>query len=103
MYNILAFLFRHTLDSRCPHIEAIPNGKVTGTREYGWNDEVGFECNPGYKLDGTKGLQCTQSGQWDGSIPKCVCKQIMIVHLVVECKNVTVNNLTITCTFIIDA
>ena len=32
-----------------------------------------FECNPGYKLQGTRPLICLETGEWDGPTdPTCV-------------------------------
>ena len=33
-----------------------------------------FKCNFGYSLEGTATRVCQQSGQWSGSLPRCIGK-----------------------------
>ena len=40
-------------------------------------DKVGYYCFPGYKMEGTSPLVCTDRGEWNNPKPTCVCKFIV--------------------------
>ena len=37
---------------------------------------LNFTCDPGYKMIGSKQLQCLASGRWLGHVPKCERKYV---------------------------
>lgn len=37
-----------------------------------YGGKVIFKCEWGYKLQGPPGLECELSGNWSGSLPKCI-------------------------------
>ncbi len=39
-------------------------------------DRAEYTCFPGYKMEGSKYLTCTSSGEWNQAKPKCVCKYL---------------------------
>lgn len=39
-------------------------------------DRAEYNCFPGYKMEGSKYLTCTNSGEWNRAKPKCVCKYL---------------------------
>lgn len=48
------------------------NGLLLSTKEqHHFGDKVSFQCNFGYIIAGSYGLQCTSSGTWNGTVPEC--------------------------------
>ncbi|MEE6459030.1 hypothetical protein FKM82_000515 [Ascaphus truei] len=48
----------------------ISNGEVNGT-EFGVGKEIIYNCNNGYKIEGTQKLICQADGTWDSKVPLC--------------------------------
>ncbi|XP_013396521.1 sushi, von Willebrand factor type A, EGF and pentraxin domain-containing protein 1 isoform X2 [Lingula anatina] len=46
------------------------NGVKTGS-DYTFGNEVNFQCQPGYFLQGSDKITCTASGQWSAKLPNC--------------------------------
>jgi len=42
------------------------------------NDTVTFACDKGYKLQGQKELVCQENREWNGAMPRCIGKQVVI-------------------------
>nr|XP_058948028.1 protein mesh-like [Pocillopora verrucosa] len=62
----------------CPHLPSfIPNGFVGGNGSVE-GSQYRFSCKGGYSLVGANTLQCTDQGNWNGSIPTCLkeCPQL---------------------------
>lgn len=59
----------------CPDLSAGPHGEVT-TRigEYLPTNEIKFQCEEGYQMDGPSTLVCGGDGEWDGEAPQCQSK-----------------------------
>lgn len=55
----------------------VKNGKHTGmtAKHFLYGNEVSYECDPGFNLQGEKSLQCRNGpkghGSWSGPPPKC--------------------------------
>ena len=52
-----------------------PGTPVSGTKignDYRIGATVYYECDSGYRLDGTGSRQCQQSGIWTGDLPQCI-------------------------------
>ncbi|KAF0293977.1 Fibropellin-1 [Amphibalanus amphitrite] len=59
---------------QCPGIEDPVNGLLVSTQDqYHYRDVISFYCNFGYVLQGASSLQCTSSGEWNGTVPTCEC------------------------------
>ncbi|XP_043197541.1 uncharacterized protein LOC122368017 [Amphibalanus amphitrite] len=57
---------------QCPGIEDPVNGLLVSTQDqYHYRDVISFYCNFGYVLQGASSLQCTSSGEWNGTVPTC--------------------------------
>ncbi|XP_043234344.1 uncharacterized protein LOC122387849 [Amphibalanus amphitrite] len=57
---------------QCPGIEDPVNGLLVSTQDqYHYRDVITFYCNFGYVLQGASSLQCTSSGEWNGTVPTC--------------------------------
>lgn len=54
------------------------NGEVTGTK-YTYNQKLRYDCNPGFKLVGTRERTCDLNGQWSGVQPSCQRKMLLSV------------------------
>lgn len=50
-----------------PHLQLEEHNNSYGGRSV-------FSCEWGYKLEGPPGLECELSGNWSGSLPKCIRK-----------------------------
>jgi len=48
-----------------------PNGTVAVTNGTNYDAEVYFECENGFRLDGTAISVCHLSGQWEPETPTC--------------------------------
>ncbi|XP_020611647.1 protein mesh-like isoform X3 [Orbicella faveolata] len=56
----------------CPQLSSsIPNGHANGTGSLHGALFV-FSCQQGYSLIGQKNLLCTEDGNWNASVPKCL-------------------------------
>ena len=52
-----------------------PGTPVSGTKigsDYRIGATVYYECDSGYRLEGTGSRQCQHSGIWTGELPQCV-------------------------------
>ncbi|XP_050712143.1 sushi, von Willebrand factor type A, EGF and pentraxin domain-containing protein 1-like isoform X3 [Eriocheir sinensis] len=57
---------------RCPNLSTGPHTQVT-TRlaDYMPTNEIRFQCEEGYQMDGPASLTCGGDGEWDGDTPQC--------------------------------
>ncbi|XP_059136206.1 complement receptor type 2-like [Peromyscus eremicus] len=61
----------------CQPLPTVKNGKHTGmtAKHFLYGNEVFYECDPGFDLQGEKSLQCRNDpkghGSWSGPPPKC--------------------------------
>lgn len=63
----------------CPNLNAPENGKLLTTKiEHHFGDLVNFQCNFGYVMSGSASLLCLSSGQWNATVPECMCKYFYI-------------------------
>ncbi|CAL4097087.1 unnamed protein product, partial [Meganyctiphanes norvegica] len=59
----------------CPFMESDPHGIVIyPMSEYLPTNEMRFNCNDGYQMDGPAKLTCQDDGNWDGQKPACQAK-----------------------------
>ena len=56
----------------CPLIPYIDNSQNNHTRQYRFPDSVTIICNIGYKVNGSKSLECNSDGQWHKPYPVCI-------------------------------
>ncbi|XP_068120882.1 C4b-binding protein alpha chain-like [Hyperolius riggenbachi] len=57
----------------CPSPNVPNSKKLMGFYgQYGLNFMVEFECNKGFKMNGSKTIQCTIQSTWDPPPPKCI-------------------------------
>lgn len=57
---------------KCPNLSTGPHTQVT-TRlaDYMPTNEIRFQCEEGYQMDGPSTLTCGGNGEWDGETPQC--------------------------------
>lgn len=59
----------------CPTLTSPENGKLLSTKKnYHFGDLVKIQCDFGYVMSGSSSLHCLSNGQWNGTIPECICK-----------------------------
>lgn len=59
----------------CSDLVAPENGKLlTSKIEHHFGDLVKFQCDFGYVMSGSASLLCLSSGQWNATVPECMCK-----------------------------
>ncbi|XP_070602812.1 P-selectin isoform X2 [Erythrolamprus reginae] len=59
---------------KCPELQAPENGQLTCSQSYGnftYNSSCVFSCDIGFKRIGSKGLECTATGEWTGFASFC--------------------------------
>ena len=62
----------------CPKLVAPENGLLLSTQDkHHFGDQVSFQCNFGYVIAGSYGLQCTSTGAWNGTVPECQRKFLL--------------------------
>lgn len=67
----------------CPSLNAPENGVLLSTKEkYHFGDLVRFQCDFGYVMSGSSSLLCTSTGVWNGTVPECKCKEIIVIFLI---------------------
>ncbi|XP_035682836.1 sushi repeat-containing protein SRPX2-like [Branchiostoma floridae] len=64
--------------SQCPILQAPANGDVTGSNEYG--STATFNCEVGYRLEGSATRTCMASKTWSGIETSCVLKTCPPLH-----------------------
>lgn len=63
----------------CSALTAPENGKLlTSKVQHHFGDLVSFQCNFGYVMSGSASLLCLSSGQWNSTVPECMCKFYII-------------------------
>lgn len=56
----------------CPGLEKPANGVLLSTKDkHHYGDHVSFQCDFGYVMKGSSGLNCNSNGAWNGSVPTC--------------------------------
>jgi len=59
----------------CPTLTPPDNGKLLTTKsKHHFGDVIQFQCNFGYVMSGSSSLSCLSNGQWNASVPECMCK-----------------------------
>lgn len=59
----------------CSPLTAPENGKLlTSKVQHHFGDLINFQCNFGYVMSGSASLLCLSSGQWNATVPECMCK-----------------------------
>ena len=56
--------------TECGEVEAPANG-VMNVKGLTFGHNITFECNKGYKVNGTFIIECLSSGNWSSSAPTC--------------------------------
>ena len=68
----MIYIFNSFFPLECPQLSSsIPNGHANGTGSLHGALFV-FSCQQGYSLIGQKNLLCTEDGNWNASVPKCL-------------------------------
>ena len=68
----MTYILNSFLPLECPQLPfSIPNGHANGTGSL-HGALVVYSCLPGYSLIGQKTLLCTEDGNWNASVPKCL-------------------------------
>ena len=74
-YEIVSKVFIYTWyfipEIVCPTPSLPAHAKITGSPqvEYGVDDQLTYDCEPGYKLQGDNQLTCQESTEWSPSSP----------------------------------
>lgn len=62
---------------KCPPLDTAHGSLDPHLQLEEYNNSYGgravFSCEWGYKLIGPPGLECELSGNWSGTLPKCIC------------------------------
>lgn len=62
----------------CPNLLSPENGKLlTSKLQHNFGDLIQFQCNFGYIMSGSSSLLCMSNGQWNSTVPECMCKFII--------------------------
>jgi hypothetical protein len=84
-----SFRFNKTcVPKSCAPLPAPEHGRIAvgGQRTMQrFGDLVHFKCDFGYLMEGASALLCTSTGEWNGTIPTCVCK--CSIQLIILCCN----------------
>lgn len=72
--NGFAHLFSHAVVS-CGDPGSLANGFRIGDK-FTYEERVIYDCNAGYKLQGSIIRKCEANGQWSGSTSSCVGEQL---------------------------
>ncbi|XP_046369056.2 sushi, von Willebrand factor type A, EGF and pentraxin domain-containing protein 1-like [Haliotis rufescens] len=64
----------------CGMAPAILNANLSEAT-YNYSDVIRYDCNHGYRLNGTSEVMCDVSGNWNGTLPECIAED--------PCKGVT--------------
>lgn len=55
------------------------SGKLlTSKAKHHFGDLVRFQCNFGFVMSGSASLLCLSTGQWNATVPECMCKSLFI-------------------------
>ena len=65
------------LAKNCGHLSKPLNGSVIGS-DTTYPNEVEFECDEGFELQGSASRKCEANGQWSGEEVKCKGRNVMI-------------------------
>lgn len=59
----------------CPMLAVPENGKLlTNKIKHHFGDLIKFQCNFGYVMSGSASVLCLSNGQWNATVPECMCK-----------------------------
>lgn len=76
----IAYLFSHTVVS-CGDPGSLVNGFRIGDK-FTYEERVIYDCNAGYKLQGSIVRKCEANGQWSGSTASCVGEELQIISTI---------------------
>ena len=76
----IAYLFSHTVVS-CGDPGSLVNGFRIGDK-FTYEELVIYDCNAGYKLQGSIVRKCEANGQWSGSTASCVGEELQIISTI---------------------
>ncbi|KAM4862138.1 complement factor H-like [Thomomys bottae] len=62
---------------KCLPISEPENGRIVSSametdQEYHFGQVIQFECNPGFRREGSKEVHCSEAGRWSSEKPTCV-------------------------------
>ena len=60
----------------CGDPGSLANGFKIGDK-FTYGERVVFDCNPGYKLQGSIIRKCEANGQWSGTVATCVGEYLL--------------------------
>ena len=84
--NVVFFSFAHNQSYfdvslvGCPKLVVPEHGSIS-TVQTNFGILVTYECNSGYRLNGSATTTCVSGGMWSGKSPKC--QGIFLNHLVI--------------------
>ncbi|XP_015125055.1 locomotion-related protein Hikaru genki isoform X1 [Diachasma alloeum] len=93
----------HVVDTHCPTLIPTPaplSSKIQGAR---MGQRAEFECPNGYRLVGSKVLNCQYNGRWSSEVPRCeliLCPEIVLPNAklqMLEHNNSVSGNAVFTC------
>lgn len=63
---------------RCPVLETPSNSvsACTDFSSFSYGSKCNFNCEEGYRLQGTSEISCTKTGEWSHKSPRCEGRQI---------------------------
>lgn len=78
--NDITYLFSHIVVS-CGDPGSLANGFRIGDK-FTYEERVIYDCNAGYKLQGSIIRKCEANGQWSGSTASCVGEELQIISTI---------------------
>ena len=78
--NDIAYLFLYTVVS-CGDPGSLVNGFRIGDK-FTYEERVIYDCNAGYKLQGSIIRKCEANGHWSGSTASCVGEELQIISTI---------------------
>ena len=59
----------------CPYPRSPSHGSLSGD-DFTFGKKISYNCEPGYKITGSRTRTCTASGTWSGTQPTCTGKSL---------------------------
>ena len=71
----------HKFSGVCLSLPPLTNGMISySDPTLGVGSVATHSCNTDYTLSGESTRTCQSDGTWDGSVPNCLCKSVLVSH-----------------------
>ena len=79
MYSHFLHLFLLIVAVSCTEPRSPSHGSRSGD-DFTFGKTVSYQCDPGYKITGSRTRTCTASGTWSGNQPSCKGKNLLVLY-----------------------